>query len=60
VGLYENDIATLMQHYEPALDPLFAELAKHLSTTDLKSVREIVAEIEQRIARFQQKSDKSE
>lgn len=52
VGLYENDIATLMQHYQPALEPLFDELALHLSDTDLVSVREIVDEIEQRIARF--------
>lgn len=59
VGIYENDIATLMQLYQPALDPLFTELSKHLSAIDLKAVREIVAEIEQRIARFQQKSDKS-
>ncbi|HWQ31408.1 MAG TPA: hypothetical protein VNQ79_00885 [Blastocatellia bacterium] len=57
VGIYENDIATLMQLYQPALAPLFAELSQHLSATDLKAVREIVAEIEQRIARFQQKSD---
>jgi hypothetical protein len=56
VGIYENDIATLMQLYQPALAPLFAELSQHLSATDLKAVREIVAEIEQRIARFQQKS----
>ncbi len=60
VGIYENDIATLMQLYRPALDPLFAELSQHLSATDLKAVREIVAEIEQRIARFQQKSGQSE
>lgn len=57
VGIYENDIATLIQHYQPALTPLFAELAKHLSATDLKAVNEIMVEIEQRIARFQQKSD---
>src|SRR5262245_25407472 len=60
VGIYENDIATLMQHYQPALAPLFAELSKHLSATDLKSVREITDEIQQRIARFQQQSDKNE
>lgn len=57
VGIYENDIATLMELYQPALAPLYAELSKHLSATDLKAVREIVAEIEQRIARFRQKSD---
>jgi len=57
VGIYENDIATLMQSYQPALDPLLAELSRHLSPTDLKAVRDIVAEIQQRIARFQQKSE---
>jgi len=31
---------------------LFNELALHLIETDLRSVREIVDEIEQRIARF--------
>ncbi len=57
VGINENDIATLIQLYQPALAPLFDELSKHLSATDLNAVREIVAEIEQRIARFRQKSD---
>lgn len=54
VGIYENDIATLMQLYEPPLDPLFAELSKHLSDTDLTAVREIVEEIQQRIVRFRE------
>jgi predicted nucleotidyltransferase len=52
VGLYENDIATLMHDYQPQLDPLFDELAHHLSDTDLAEVRNIVAEIRQRIERF--------
>ncbi len=52
VGLYENDIATLLHEYHPPLEPLFSELAHHLSETDLASVREIVAEIQQRIERF--------
>lgn len=52
VGLYENDIATLIQAYQPNLSPLFDELAHHLSESDLDSVRQIVAEIERRIARF--------
>ena len=60
VGIYENDIATLIQLYQPDLKPLFAELSLHLSATDLKSVREIVDEIQQRIARFQQQSDQTE
>lgn len=54
VGLYENDIATLIQHYRPPMEPLFEELAPHLSETDLQSVRDIVNEVLQRIARFEQ------
>ena len=60
VGIYENDIATLMQLYQPTLAPLFAELSQHLNATDLKAVREIVAEIKQRIARFQQQTNENE
>lgn len=52
VGLYENDIATLLQAYRPPLEPLFTELTPHLSPTDLTAVRDVVAEIEQRIERF--------
>jgi hypothetical protein len=52
VGIYENDIATLMQAYQPELDPLFVELARHMSATDLKAVREVVTEIQGRIERF--------
>lgn len=52
VGLYENDIATLMHAHQPLLDPLFKELASHMSKTDLDSVKEIVAEIQQRLQRF--------
>ena len=52
VGIYENDIATLMNDYQPTLEPLFEELAPHLSDSDLVSLREIVAEIQRRIERF--------
>ncbi|MEW5985802.1 MAG: hypothetical protein AB1791_04130, partial [Chloroflexota bacterium] len=48
----EFDIATLLHAYRPPVEPLFAELAKYLSDTDLAAVREITAEIEGRIARF--------
>jgi hypothetical protein len=52
VGLYENDIPTLMYTYRPALEPLMQELAKHLSETDLSALRDILAEIQERIDRF--------
>lgn len=53
VGLYENDIATLMQEYKPEIEPLLGELAPHLSETDVKAVGQIVSEIQERIARFE-------
>lgn len=59
VGIYENDVATLMQQYQPALAPILNEVAKHLSATDLKAVNEIVEEIQQRITRFQLRSDQT-
>ncbi len=52
VGLYENDIATLLHYHRPQLDPLWAELSLHLLATDLNSVREVVADIQERLARF--------
>jgi hypothetical protein len=52
VGLYESDIATLIHDYRPQLEPLFDELAHHLSPTDLAAVRDVVADIQQRIQRF--------
>jgi hypothetical protein len=52
VGLYENDIATLIHDYQPPIEPLLDELAKYISETDLTSLREILAEIQARIARF--------
>jgi hypothetical protein len=48
VSLYENDVATLMYAYEPDVEPLMRELAQHL----MVALREIVAEIEERIQRF--------
>jgi hypothetical protein len=34
------------------LAPLFDELARHLNVGDLAAVREVVADLEQRIKRF--------
>jgi predicted nucleotidyltransferase len=52
VSLYENDIATLMYEYKTDIEPLMRELAGYLSETDIVALREIVAEIEERIRRF--------
>ena len=52
VGLYENDVATLMYYYRPAMAPLFETLERMLGEGDVAELREIVREIEQRLARF--------
>ena len=52
IGLYENNIATLMQAYKPDLARIFTQLDKHLDAADLSFLREIVIEIQQRIDRF--------
>ncbi len=60
VGLYENDIATLIHDYDPPLNRLFAQLAPHLSVSDLTQVKGIVAEVQQRIRRFSEGFTKGE
>ena len=52
VGLYENDLATLMHTCRPDLEPLFAALGSQLSPADLGEARRITAELQQRIERF--------
>ena len=56
VGIYENDIATLINAFNPKMEPLFAELKKHLNETDLAEARRIIADIEARIQRSRKAS----
>jgi len=56
VGLYENDVATLLHAYNPPIGRLLEELAQHLSRSDLAQVKQIVSEIQQRISRFEQRN----
>lgn len=58
VGIYENDVATLLQLYRPDVAPLLDELKKYLNDTDFASVSEIADEIRQRITRFEKRSDR--
>jgi hypothetical protein len=56
VGIYENDIATLMYSFTPKMEPLLVELGKHLTETDIAEARKIIADIETRIQRFRKAS----
>lgn len=53
VGLYENDVATLMHVHKPSIEPLLVELARHLGNNDMAQVNQIVSEIQQRLTRFE-------
>lgn len=55
VGIYENDIATLLNAYQPKREPLMAELQKHLNETDMSELQNILTDIEARIQRFSKK-----
>ena len=52
VGIYENDVATLLHAYQIEVNDLLEELSDHLSGSDMAEVRNIVDEIRQRIERY--------
>lgn len=56
VGLYENDVATLLQVHNPPIEPLLDELSRYLNESDIAAVKQIVKEIQQRISRFKERS----
>ncbi len=51
VELYEHDVAMLMRAFEPDLSIILKQLSQYLSESDLGEVRDILHEIEQRLAR---------
>ena len=51
VRIYENDVADLIECHGPPMERVLDELAAYLLESDLAEVREIVAEIEDRITR---------
>jgi hypothetical protein len=52
VGIYENDIATLMHAFNPEMSSLLKELGKYLNRDDMAEAQKIVTDIEARIQRF--------
>jgi hypothetical protein len=56
VGISETDIATLMNAFNPKMEPLFKELGKHLNKDDNVEAQKIVKDIEERIQRFRKAS----
>lgn len=56
IHVYESDVKILLALYRPDTKPLFELLEKHLPATDLKELRKIVSEEQQRIARTERDS----
>lgn len=59
VGIYENDIATLLHEYNPDVASLLQELSSYVSDHDFAEIETIVFEIQQRIARFWNRRNRS-
>ena len=55
VGLYENDVATLLQAHNPTVDSLLDELSHFLNESDFVLVKQITSEIQERISRFEKR-----
>jgi hypothetical protein len=56
VGIYENDIATLLHDYQPAMPALLNELSKYVNQNDLAEIKGVVSDIQRRIQRFKNES----
>jgi hypothetical protein len=56
VGIYENDVATLLHYYQPEMSMLLKELSKYVNESDLAEITGIVTDIQNRIDRFKNES----
>ncbi|MEW6084661.1 MAG: hypothetical protein AB1607_08715 [Chloroflexota bacterium] len=56
IGIYENDIATLLHYYQPDIDSLLGEISKYVNETDFEEIKGIVSDIQKRINRFKKES----
>ena len=56
VGIYENDIATLIHYYRPDLPSLLNELSKYVNDAYFSEIKSVVSDIQKRINRFKNES----
>jgi predicted nucleotidyltransferase len=57
VGIYENDIATLLHYYQPDVPSLLSELSKYVNENDFAEIKGVISDIQNRIKRFKNESD---
>jgi hypothetical protein len=53
VGIYENDIATLVHYYQPDMPALLSVLSKYVDENDFTEINGVVLDIQNRIKRFE-------
>ena len=56
VGIYENDIATLLHDYRPDVSALLTELSQYVNESDLAEIKGVVSDLQKRIQRFKNES----
>ena len=56
VGIYENDIATLLHYYQSDIPSLLGEVANYVDENDLTEIKRVVSDIQNRIKRFKSES----
>ena len=56
VGIYENDIATLLHDYQPDVSSLLGELSRYVNESDLSEIKGVVSDVQNRIKRFKNES----
>ena len=52
VGIYENDVATLLRAYRPDVAGILTELELFVSDSDLREIHDIVRDLQARFSRF--------
>jgi hypothetical protein len=52
VGIYENDISTLLHYYQPDMSSLLNELSPHVNENDFAEIKGVISDIQNRIKRF--------
>lgn len=57
VGIYENDLASLVYAFHPDMGPLLEELNEYLNDSDMAEIRQIVMDIERRIQKFRKANE---
>ena len=57
VGIYENDLASLIYAFNPDIEVLLKELSGYLNDSDMVEARQIVRDVEARIRKFRKASE---